>query len=164
MIRNANLTTVLANNSAKRKNDTNPGNQDDSKENTSYLLEAGAYIASRGGIAFTLVSGEQISTADIRSMVKILKSQASQKRTWQSRPSQDKVADNSNSRSYFRSNKPLIGPKPGVKEMTAPVIPKVYPQGEVKASGDQRVQWEPDNHTNFFQPPNDKDYTSAELT
>ena len=157
MNQNANLTTLLENASAKRKQRSIP--KGNTAENSTYLTEAAEYIASKGGAAFVMVNGEKRASIDTKRMIEVLESQASLKSSWQPLP-QDQEAPALLNHSQ---EEVLLGAQVPVKERIPPTAPERVPQGRGKAKGTHRVvQWGSTNQTKFFKPQDNKDLPSRE--
>ena len=93
---NANLTTLASFDGELEKSNSSIADN--------YLKAAGICIAAQGGVAFHIVHGKQVPTADTLSIAKILQAQGSQKQSWQPNFGQPKESTASiavNSHTYF---------------------------------------------------------------
>ena len=149
---NANLTTLASFEGEPEKSNSSIADN--------YLKAAGICIAAQGGVAFHIVHGKQVPTADTLSIAKILQAQGSQKQSWQPNFGQPKESTASlavNSHTYFS---PEVAPAVSQALGTA-----MEPQAAltVPSRGKGPIQWRTSNQTKFYKPLSNNDYTSIDL-
>ena len=138
---NANLTTL-----ASRDGELDTSNPSIEGK---YLKAAGICIAAEGGVAFHMVQGKQVPTADTLSIAKILQNQGSQKNSWQPTYGQSKESAAVNKHTYFSPENAAVDPQ-YVGKAADPQDPPTIPLNRHgRARRSRTVKWST-NQTKFF--------------